>query len=60
MARPKLAEGLQRNKMVSIYMTQTEFEIANDFAKKQMGLPLALVVRIALLDYIQKKVNSNE
>lgn len=59
MARPKLAEGLQRNKMVSIYMSQTEFEVATNFAKKE-NLPLALVVRIALLDYINKKVNSNE
>lgn len=59
MARPKLAEGLQRNKMVSIYMTQTEFDVATNFAQQE-NLPLALVVRIALLDYIQKKVNSNE
>ena len=59
MGRPRLTDSNKRNNKLNIYLTQKELEIANDFAMKQ-NLPLALVVRIALLDYIQKKVNSNE
>ena len=57
MARPKLAENLKRDSKYTIYLTPMEDEMVKEFATKQMGLPIALVTRIALLDYIQKKNN---
>ena len=56
MGRPRLTDSNKRNNKLNIYLTQKELEIANNFAQEQ-NLPLSLVVRIALLDYIQKKNN---
>ena len=54
MARPKLAENLKRDSKYTIYLTPMEDEMVKEFAK-QVGLPIALVLRIALLDYIQRQ-----
>ena len=54
MARPKLAENLKRDSKYTIYLTPAEDEMVKEFATKQMNLPIALVIRIALLEYIQR------
>lgn len=54
MARPKLAENLKRDKQYTIYLTPMEEQMVKEFSK-QVGLPIALVLRIALLDYIQRQ-----
>lgn len=59
MARPKLAENLKRDSKYTIYLTPMEDEMVKEFATKQMGLPIALVTRIALLDYIQRHGGKN-
>ena len=54
MARPKLDENLKRDKQYTIYLTPMEEQMVKEFSK-QVGLPSALVTRIALLDYIQRQ-----
>ena len=58
MARPKLAENLKRDSKYTIYLTPMEDEMVREFSK-QVGLPIALVTRIALLDYIQRHGGKN-
>ena len=58
MARPKLAENLKRDKQYTIYLTPMEEQMVKEFSK-QVGLPIALVNRMALLDYIQRHGGKN-
>ena len=54
MARPKKAENLKRDKQYTIYLTPMEEQLVKEFSK-QVGLPIALVLRISMLDYIQRQ-----
>lgn len=54
MARPKLADNLKRDSKYTVYLTPMEEQMVREFSK-QVGLPIALVTRIALLDYIQRQ-----
>ena len=57
MSRPKLAQEHKRDIKLNVYLTQMEEQMVKELAK-EMHVPVALIVRMALLEYYGR-VKSN-
>ena len=50
MSRPKLAQEHKRDIKLNVYLTQMEEQMVKELAR-EMHVPVALIVRMALLEY---------